>query len=181
MDPLTISSALNAGGSILSAFGGGKKKSTPQVSGFQSLPSDIRDYMLKTLYPDMQGIYSKPYEGIPRRRVTQAETEGPFGNPALKYLQDYYDTKYTAPVAAAPTSTAPDADMMRAYAIMGAGANDGTIGQKMNAQYSRLFNDPERMKAVAALMKKYGWNKASDFTTIGGSDLLAQEIAKGKK
>lgn len=87
-----IGSALSLGGSLLGALGGGKQKAgAPAVSGYQSLPQEIKDYLLKDLFPQMKSYQSSGYQGIPLRRLNASDTDPVFGSKARQDIQAWRD------------------------------------------------------------------------------------------
>ena len=89
-------SILSAGGNILGALGEGKGHGPTQVSGFASLPPDVQAYMLQKILPLIQGYGSKPYQGIPRRRLNASDTDPTFGSRARPEIQQYLDARAAA-------------------------------------------------------------------------------------
>lgn len=89
----TISGIASIAGPVLGMFGKGKGKPATQVQGFDSLPKDVKDFVLKNLVPKMQEYSQSEYQGVPMRRVTAADLDPIHGNPALQGMQDYRDQR----------------------------------------------------------------------------------------
>lgn len=88
---IDLGTALSIGSSIVGAMGKGKGKGPTDVSGFASLPKDVQNYMLKNLFPRIQGIGDSGYQGIPLRGIGADETDSVFGSKALQGIQRYKD------------------------------------------------------------------------------------------
>lgn len=183
-----IGTALSIGGSLLGAIGGGKGQSPAQsVSGFQSLPSEIQDYMTQSIFPRIQGYAETPYQWLPTRRVNAMDTDPVFGSPARQELQRYYDMQRLSNFAAQqsgnvkPNDAAELADMearmMARQAIM-SGQGLGYGGSRQTARnqeflQSGMFNDAALADIGKALMatEKAGLPYASQ----AGQDVLRRD------
>ncbi len=178
-----LGSALSIGGTLLGGLGNGKNKGAEVVpSGYKSLPKELQDYLLKDLFPQMQDYQKKPYEGIPLRRINESDADPVFGSKARQDIQAYRDYMLAqAPVEeVAPQAAAPDGDLMRAYAELAAGA--ATKGSHTANLYNNNFlNDPEKMKAIAALMRQKGLGAESFTQGYSGTDMLNNYLAEQSK
>ncbi len=84
-----LTKGLDAAGSI-GTFLGGKTRTTPETSksGFESLPQDIKDFLLKQLFPDIKSAYSQSRPTIMKRQYTDEEANDPLtGSKARQYMQ----------------------------------------------------------------------------------------------
>lgn len=80
-----LPSILGAGGEFLS----GQTEDIPATSGFESLPDDIREWMKKTIFADIQKTYNAPRPTMMMRQYTAEEANDPLtGSSARAYKQD---------------------------------------------------------------------------------------------
>lgn len=87
----TIGTIASIGSSLMGAFGKGKGKPATQITGFDSLNKEDKDFVLKVLAPKMRDYALSEYQGVPMRRLTEADLDPIHGNPALQGMQDYRD------------------------------------------------------------------------------------------
>lgn len=105
-----LGDVLGAAGEVAGALGKGKGSGPTQISGFASLPPDIRDYLTKDILPKIKNYGSSAYQGIPRRRLNASDLDPVFGSKARQDLQAYKDMMASmAPTAATtpPAATTP--------------------------------------------------------------------------
>lgn len=87
-----LGSILKGVGAVAGAFGGGKSQQTAQsISGFQSLPKEIQEYLTGDIFTRIQDYGQTPYPQVPYRRVDDREMDPIFGSRALRDLQNLRD------------------------------------------------------------------------------------------
>lgn len=90
-----LGAVLGAAGEVIGAVGKGKGAGPTQIQGFASLPSDIRDYLLKDILPRIKDYGASPYKGIPLRPLDESDLDPVFGSKARQSLQRYKDMMAT--------------------------------------------------------------------------------------
>lgn len=130
-------------GPLLSGIGKGKSTGPTQVSGFASLPGEVKDYMLKTLFPMIQQMGAQGYQGLPKRRVTAADMDPFSGNPTLPYLQQLSDEQAAtrSPLAdMAKTSGGGDMERMQAEMNWNKAHAPGMGGLRKGVSFEDFYN-----------------------------------------
>lgn len=97
-----IAGLLSGAGAIAGAMGGGQGTASMPQSGYQTLPAEIQDYMLKGLFPQIQAFNAGKYEGLPKRRLDASDFDPVFGSTARQGIQRYLDFKN--PLGKQPTN-----------------------------------------------------------------------------
>lgn len=92
---ISTSAAIGLGGQALGMFGKGSESgsATPaqQQSGYASLPTEVKEYMIDTLFPQVQDYAARPYEGIAMRRLREEDYDPIFGSRARQDYQAQLD------------------------------------------------------------------------------------------
>lgn len=137
----SLSGILGGIGAITGALGGNKTESIPtQISGYQSLPKEIQDYLIESVFPRITAWGETPYPTVPLRRADAEDYDPVFGSKSRQYLQQYYDNQRLAEMAknrdtgaAGATSAAEQKAMADMEARMAAreyfGGAGGTMAQ----------------------------------------------------
>lgn len=81
------------------------------VSGFQTLPQQVQDFLMLTLFPSIQKVASTPYQGVALRPLNSSDTDPTFGSPARTAFALQMAKNGGIPVTAAnsgaPTASSP--------------------------------------------------------------------------
>lgn len=163
-------SILSVAGPILGALGskGGAQAAQP-TSGFQTLPTEIKDYLMDTIFPKVQEYGAGSYQGLPKRRVNADDLDPVFGSTARRYLQDIQDRKWLeqnypngqsaqggASDADAQARAAQDAEarmMARQYLSSGAGQQGGH-GEKIKQMLGAGMYDNAALSDIGKFLMK---------------------------
>jgi hypothetical protein len=115
-----IGSILSLAGPVLGALGGGKNTgaSQQQISGYQSLPKEIQDYLLKSMFPRIQSYGESSYQGLPMRRINESDMDPVFGSKARIGLQEWRDYQMAQQPQAAAEDATKNADIADVEARM---------------------------------------------------------------
>lgn len=85
-----IGKVLGAVAPAISAFGAGQNRPSPEV--VNKLPPEVQKAMMDLL-PRIKKYGDTPYQGLPFRRLNEADTDPNFGSKARQDLQAYYDAE----------------------------------------------------------------------------------------
>lgn len=143
----SIGSIISAGSSILGALGQGKNKGAQAVSGYASNPSEIKDYMLDVLFPQMQDYQKQGYKGLPLRRINAEDQDPVFGSKARVDIQNYKD------MMAAMKATKPAEEGQDEAAM--AEAEAASIGRDWLNQAGGTMQQPKSSNTAPFRAKQY--------------------------
>jgi hypothetical protein len=86
-----LGSILSGAGAIAGLLGGSKKQgASQQLTGFQAMPKEVQDALLKQYLPAVNDQFNAPYQAIPMQRATNPAGD-PFASQALYDLQNFSD------------------------------------------------------------------------------------------
>jgi hypothetical protein len=165
-----IAAAASLGSSVLGGLGGSKGKGPTEISGFASLPGDQKDFMKEDVWSLIKDIFSRPYQGIPKRRINAEDTDPIFGSRARQDIQAYRDAQAAGAgtqTAAAPAGGA-SADEARGRQLAGLWGQPSGYGTQVNGGLSNLMAN-----ATAADFARLG-------QAVGNRDLRGFATSDGR-
>lgn len=156
-----IAGGLQAAGSIAGALGGGKSQETGrQISGFESLPREVQDYLTGSIFGRIKSYGETPFPTVPYRRADDREADPIFGSRAIRDLQalmDYQNQmKGAQPVQqSAPQQDAATINSLKAQMQAQDYLSRQRSGYAPGTDMQRMHNQPMNMDALGEALSDY--------------------------
>lgn len=177
------------GASAISAVAGGMQKSNavPSTNGFDAYPQQVKDYMIKTLLPQIQNAGAAPYQAPPMVRAAPNAGGANFANPQMQQLQNYSDAvgglfqpqgrnQGGMPAVRANGGFAPAQGQMPGQGQQQPGQGAGQMTPQMAAQQFLQQTTPQGRQSQIGNYVNQGATSLGDL----GNALLGQGYTGGK-
>lgn len=153
-----LGSILSGAGSLLGALGAGESQTTAQqISGFESLPKDIQDYLTGDIFTRIQTWGQTPFPQVPYRRVDDREMDPIFGSRVARDLQALRDMQNLSRFST-PSEAVQD--------------DQTTVNQLRREMEARDWVNKQRAQYLPGTDRQNLYNRDFDYAALG--DLLDQ-------
>jgi len=171
-----LGSILAAAGPIMGLLGkgGDAEQKTQSQSGYATLDPEIQDWLMGTIFGDIQGL-RKPYQGVPKRALNAEDFDPNFGSPSrVAYLQSLMKSRGATPTA--PKNDTSGTDVSREEMIGRILANNT---QNNGIARSAGLNQRSSPEDFRALTRLHNYEQATS-PGGGGAEMYDLGDLKGK-